>query len=105
MKNIVNFSSHAELMRNVGGYKAISEVLAKALDEEVPYPTVASWAANGIPVRVWTPFIEMARDRGVEVTADDLLKTRPLRAKTARRAKRGRPSRAEEQLTADGAAR
>jgi hypothetical protein len=96
MTNKVNFSTHAELMRCVGGYKAISEALSDAMAEEVPYPTVAAWAANGIPVRVWTAFIAMARDRGVEVTAAMLLETRPQRAKSERRARRARRHQGEE---------
>jgi hypothetical protein len=73
------FLTHAELMRAIGGYKAISEQLGE------PYPTVSAWAANGIPVRVWTPIITMAKDRGIAIAADDLLVSRPVRAETERR--------------------
>jgi hypothetical protein len=75
-------------MRGLGGYKAVSEALTGALAEDVPYPTVASWAVNGIPVRVWTEFIAFAKDAGVTVTADELLRTRPRRTKIERRIRR-----------------
>jgi hypothetical protein len=88
MKTLVNFCTHAALMRALGGHKALSEALCE------PYTTVASWAANGIPVRVWTAFIAVAADRCVRVTAEQLLFTRPQRAKTERRARHGRTSRA-----------
>lgn len=75
MKDKVNFVNHCAIMRAVGGRRGTYIVISQALGR--PYTTVASWAVNGIPSENWPVFIALAKSRGVEITADDLMMTQP----------------------------
>lgn len=63
--------THEDVILRLGGYIH----LAKVFDTN---PSVTwKWTRLGIPFERWPRVLEIAQERGVELTADDLLKSFP----------------------------
>lgn len=74
------FTDHAGLIAELGGAARVAE--ADSL--ETRPVNVRAWAArNRIPPEYWPGFIALAEARGVNVTADWLMRTTPARAARA----------------------
>lgn len=64
---------HKQLLVDLGGPHAVQAELEKRGVAIKPV-TVRAWALFGraIPAKYWAPLVEIAADKGVSVSADDL---------------------------------
>jgi len=64
--------THLDIIAALGGYRAIADALA------LPITTVHSWHARGIPPKRWPSVLEIAAERGVTMTWQDLARTQEV---------------------------
>lgn len=63
---------HDRLIDRLGGYRALAERLGR-------HPsTVFRWQTTGIPAELWPAIVRLAREEGVRVSVQALMRTSPL---------------------------